>query len=163
MRANHAHRDRPGGGRRQALPPTRPSRTYETSELGTRRSFGHVLNDTHTTLVRAAPKPSPHPGPPEPTKRQSSALDAPSATSSTISTDSSSPPSRTSTTRSVLSRPSGIVSPALQFGTAVLSVGGSARVPSSRSRRKVNAPIGPLSESTGTDGRAKAHTRSAFR
>jgi hypothetical protein len=35
------------------------------------------------------------------------------------------------TTRSVLSRPSGIVSPSLQFGTAVLGVGGSAGVPSS--------------------------------
>src|SRR4029453_16785961 len=31
----------------QALPPPDPSRTYETSELGARRSFGHVLNDQH--------------------------------------------------------------------------------------------------------------------
>src|SRR4029453_4035043 len=31
----------------QALPPPDPSRTYETSELGARRSFGHVLNAQH--------------------------------------------------------------------------------------------------------------------
>jgi hypothetical protein len=30
---------------RHALPPPGPSRTYEASELGTRRSLGHVLND----------------------------------------------------------------------------------------------------------------------
>src|SRR5262245_37510143 len=38
--------------------------------------------------------------------------------------------SRTSTTRSVLPAPSGIVSPELQFGTALVSVGGSAAAPS---------------------------------
>ena len=41
----------PGAVERQALPPTRPSRTYETSELGARRSFGHVLDDQDRWLV----------------------------------------------------------------------------------------------------------------
>src|SRR5262249_41369514 len=51
--------------------------------------------------------------------------------------------SRTSTTRSVL-LPSGIVSPALQFGTAAVSVGGSAGAPSlvsSLNRKAIRAPF----------------------
>src|SRR4029453_501331 len=38
----------------QALPPPDPSRTYETSELGARRTFGHVLNDQHRWVWGAA-------------------------------------------------------------------------------------------------------------
>src|SRR2546430_8255333 len=53
------------------------------------------------------------------------------AASSTTSTGGwSASSSRTDTTRNVLLRPSGIVSPGLQFGTALVSVGGSAGPPS---------------------------------
>src|SRR5436305_6517830 len=47
--------------------------------------------------------------------------------------------SRTDTTRNVLLRPSGIVSPGLQFGTALVSVGGLAGVPSSASSLNTKA------------------------
>src|SRR5512132_608412 len=39
---------------RQALPPPGPSRTYETSELGARRSLGQVLNDQDRWVWGAA-------------------------------------------------------------------------------------------------------------
>jgi hypothetical protein len=50
--------------------------------------------------------------------------------------------SRTSITRSVLSAPSGIVSPARQLGTTVCSAGGSAGVPSASSSLKRTLPFG---------------------
>jgi hypothetical protein len=59
-------------------------------------------------------------------------------------------------TRSVRSRPSGIVSPTRHFGTALLIDGGSAGVPSACSSLKAKAPIrSPLPLSTGTERRAQ--------
>jgi hypothetical protein len=50
-RGNLARALGPGGGRTPRASSAGPSRTYETSELGARRSLGHVLDDQDGRLV----------------------------------------------------------------------------------------------------------------